>query len=87
MPLVSHHISHKRLKHARIRAIKQEILLKLGMSKEPDVSNVNTTVDEKRHMLRMYKKSVEDLYGKQHELFEDEEFFAKRFYSFEETGE
>ena len=60
--------------------------MKLGLRHEPDVSNVNTTVDERRRMLRMYKKSVEDMYGKQHELFEDDEFFAKRFYSFGDTG-
>ena len=43
-----HHVNHKRLKHDRIRAIKQEILNKLGLTRVPDISKFNTTVGGKK---------------------------------------
>ncbi len=81
-----HHISHKRLKSARIKAIKQEILTKLGLSSEPIVSQFNTTIQEKRRMVKLYKKSIDESQGKLHKLFSDEEFYAKKFHSFTDTG-
>lgn len=82
---VRHH-SHKRLKHARIGAIKNDILNKLGLTHVPDVSSANTTVEEKRRMLKLYRKSVEEMQGEQHVLFEKDEYYAKKFHSFIDKG-
>lgn len=81
-----HPINHKRLKHARIKAIQQEILSKLGLTEVPDVSQFNTTVEEKRRMIKLYKKSLEESQGQYHDLFSEEEFYAKKFNSFKEVG-
>ncbi|XP_074642856.1 growth/differentiation factor 8-like [Tubulanus polymorphus] len=82
-----HHINHKKLKAARIEAIKTEILTKLGISHIPDVSHVNTTIEYKRKMIKMYKESIADSRGSVHDLFEPEQFVAKRYHSYVDTGE
>ncbi|XP_077981455.1 bone morphogenetic protein 4-like [Glandiceps talaboti] len=83
------HIRHTRnnLKHERIRAIQLEILEKLGLKSKPNVSDVNITEIEKRRMLRVYQQSVQDVDTNQvHDLYPDDNFYAKRFYSFIDTG-
>jgi len=70
------------LQQERIDAIKQDILAKLGLSSAPDVSGINITAAEKRHLLRMYRRSLEEVHGKTHVLFDEEQQQAKNFYSF-----
>ncbi len=82
----SHRVNHHRLKRARIGAVKQEILDKLGYSDIPDVSNVTTTVAERRRMMRQYRQSLEMVEGRVHELYEEEEFEAKQFHVFTGRG-
>ena len=84
----NHHVSQKRLKHARINAIKKDMLDKLGMRNAPDVSRFNTTVEESRRMLRLYKKGLEDRQGTAaHKLLEEDlEYYAKTFNSFSYEG-
>jgi hypothetical protein len=79
-------VNHKKLREARIEAIKNDILTKLGFSGVPDVSRINTTILEKRRKIRLYKKSLEETQGKIHELFQEEEYFAKTFHSFTDQG-
>lgn len=73
----------------RIEAIKRDILNRLGMTRIPDVSHINTTVAERRQILRLYKKSFEELHGRIYSslLFDDDQFYANRFHSFTEYGE
>src|SRR6218665_1386450 len=75
-------------KQLRIEAIKQDILNRLGMTRVPDVSRINMTVQERRQILRLYKKSVEELHGKKESslLFDDDQFYANQFHSFTEYG-
>lgn len=75
-------------KQLRIEAIKQDILNRLGMTRVPDVSKVNMTVQERRQILRLYRKSVEELQGKTASslLFDDDQFYANQFQSFTEGG-
>lgn len=81
-----HQASHRRLRNARIKAIKEEILTKLGMTDAPSVRNVSVTVEEQRSKIKLFKKSLEDTYGQIHELFSQEEFLAKQFHSFSQSG-
>lgn len=81
-----HRVSHKRLKHARVNAVKQDMLSKLGYTHAPNVTNVTTPVDEMRRMLRLYKENVAKLEGKVHSLFEDEEYMAKQYHKVTDTG-
>lgn len=75
-------------KQLRIEAIKQDILNRLGMTRVPDVSRVNMTVHERRQILRLYRKSVEELHDKTASplLFDDDQFYANQFQSFTEGG-
>lgn len=75
-------------KQLRIEAIKQDILNRLGMTRVPDVSRINMTVQERRQILRLYRKSVEELHGKKESslLFDDDQFYANQFHSFTEYG-
>ena len=82
-----HQSSHRKLRNARIKAIKEEILTKLGLSDIPSVKNVTLSVEEERKKIKLFKKSLEDTYGQIHELFSQEEFFAKKFHSFSQNGE
>ena len=79
--------THRKLRHARIRAIKEEILTKLGMREIPLVRNVTLSVEEERDKIRLFRKSLEDTYGRVHELFSQEDYLAKTYYSFGESGE
>lgn len=81
------HRRHRSMVHARVSALKHEILDKLGLSKEPQTAQLNATVSEKRAMLKLYKKSIEETEEQSHSIFDDVEVFAKRFYSFTDTGE
>ena len=83
---LSHHVSHKRLKHARLQAIRQEILNKLDLEREPDIKNAHVSVEEQRKMVRLYKKRLLESDQKHHILYSDEEFLAKTFYSFSDSG-
>lgn len=85
-PLVEHHVNHRRLKQARIRAIQQEILSKLGLTHVPDATKFNATVEEVRQMYKLYKKSLRDNEGRVHSLYSEEEFYAKKFHSFTSDG-
>ena len=76
----------ERYREARIRAIQQEILTKLGLSSVPDVTHANITTDEKRRMIKLYKKSLDDGKTRAHRLYNDQDFYAKRFHSFPESG-
>ena len=82
-----HQSSHRKLRNARIKAIKEEILTKLGLSDIPSMKNVTLSVEEERKKIKLFKKSLEDTYGQIHELFSQEEFFAKKFHSFSQNGE
>ena len=82
-----HQSSHRKLRNARIKAIKEEILTKLGMNEIPTVRNTTLSVEEEREKIKLFKKSLEDTYGQVHELFSQEEFFAKKFHSFSQSGE
>ena len=73
---------HRKLRQARISAIKQEILTKLGMSDVPKVRNTSITVQEQREKIQLFKKSLEDTYGQVHDLFPQQDFMAKKFHSF-----
>ena len=81
------HYTHRKLRHARIRAIKEEILTKLGMREIPSVRNVSLSVEEEREKTRLFRKSLADTYGRVHELFSQEDYLAKTFYSFRQSGE
>ena len=78
--------SHRKLRNARIKAIKEEILTKLGLNDIPSVRNVTLSVEEEREKIKLFKRSLEDTYGQIHELFSKEEFFAKKFHSFSQSG-
>ncbi len=78
--------NHRKLRHARINAIKQEILTKLGMSDVPKVRNTSITVQEQREKIQLFKKSLEDTYGQVHDLFPQQDFMAKKFHSFPASG-
>ena len=82
-----HQSSHRKLRNARIKAIKEEILTKLGMNEIPTVRNVTLSLEEEREKIKLFKKSIEDTFGQVHELFSKEEFFAKKFHSFIQSGE
>ncbi|NP_001164699.1 gdf2/myostatin-like protein precursor [Saccoglossus kowalevskii] len=82
---IRHSQSH--LHHERIKAIKIEILQKLGMKKPPNVSLANTTEEEKRKMYRVYKQSVQENNEISRDLYPNGNFYAKRFYSLVDTGE
>ena len=73
----------------RLAAIKQDILNRLGMTVIPDVSKFNTTIQEKRQVLRLYRKSLEELHGKRSSLIstDDDIFYANQFNSYTENGE
>ena len=80
-------LTHRKLRHARIRAIKEEILTKLGMKEIPSVRNVTLSVEEEREKIRLFRKSLEDTNGRVHELFSQEDYLAKTYYSFRQNGE
>ena len=82
-----HQSSHRKLRNARIKAIKEEILTKLGMNEIPTVRNVTLSVEEKREKIKLFRRSLEETYGQVHELFPEEEYFAKKFHSFNLSGE
>ena len=82
-----HQSSHRKLKNARIKAIKEEILTKLGMNEIPTVRNVTLSAGEEREKIKLFRKSLEETYGQIHELFPEEEYFAKKFSSFHQSGE
>ena len=86
-PVSGHQASHRKLHNAQIEAIKKEILTKLGMNKVPSIRNVTLTVEEKREKLKLLEKSKGDTNGKVRELFSKDEFFAKKFHSFSQSGE
>jgi len=72
-----------------IEAIMQSILEKLNMTQIPDMSNVNSTVAERRKVIRLYRRSLEELQAKRQSgtLFIDEEStFANQFHSFTDNG-
>ena len=77
-----HKRSMKRLKHARINALKEDILAKMGYAHVPDISNVNTTSEEKRRALQLYRESIQQSQDNDHILFDDEEFLAKQLHQF-----
>ena len=79
--------THRKLKQGRIRAIKEEILTKLGMREIPSVRNVTLSVEEEREKIRLFRKSLEDTDGRVHELFPQEDYLAKTYYSFGQSGE
>ena len=78
---------HRRLREtARISAIKEEILTKLGMRQIPSVGNVSLSVAEQREKIRLFRKSLEDTQGRVHELFAQEDYLAKTYHSFRQSG-
>ena len=85
-PLLRHHVNQRRLKQARIKAIQQEILNKLGLSHVPDTSKVNTTVEEMRRAYKLYKRSLEESENNVHSLYSDDEFYAKKYHRFSDEG-
>lgn len=78
-------INHKRLKRARIEALKTEILTKLGME-EPSNAKLNMSIEDTRKLIRQYRKSIEESQGQVHTLFDEEDFYAKTFHTFTNTG-
>jgi len=69
-----------------IESIKREILNKLGMSNIPDVRNVNTSVEERREILRKYERSLEECHGHTLPLFYDQLHYADTFDIFTDNG-
>lgn len=74
--------AHRRLTQARIESIKKDILSKLGLSKVPDVSGINVTAAERRKLMKLYTRSLEELHGKTHVIYDDDQLQAKTFHSF-----
>jgi hypothetical protein len=85
-PYSGMNVTFDQLQRLRIDVIKQDILSKLGMTNIPDVSNVHTTVQERREIIRLYKKSVEELQGRTQSVFDEQQFSANQFDSFTDTG-
>ena len=75
---------------ARIEAFKQSVLGRMGLSHEPNVPpRMNMTLEEKRSKLRLYRRSVQELRGQIHDLYEDEDthLLAKQYHNIKASGE
>ncbi|XP_070563737.1 bone morphogenetic protein 2-A-like isoform X2 [Ptychodera flava] len=56
------------------------------MRSKPNVTLANVTEEEKRRMLRVYEQSVQEN-NHVHDLYPEDNFYPKRFYSLIDTGE
>lgn len=74
----------------QLEIVKRSILDSLGMAKVPDVRKVNTSKEEIRHMMKVFKRSIE--FSQEQEAYEEEQeakkfrSAVKFFYSFEPQG-
>ena len=80
-------VTHSSLENLHIEAIKKYILTKLGMTEVPDLSRVNTSTQERRKILRLYKKSIEELGKSNSAIDDDEDLIVPQFNSFTEHGQ
>ena len=74
------------LEQARVDAIKQDLLNKIGMDRVPDVSRFNVSTEEMRKKLRLYRDSLENTRENTHTLFEDDQYMAKDFHEIKFSG-
>ena len=74
------------MKHARLSAIKRDVMDKLDYAEEPIALPSAQSVQEQREMVKLYKKKLMDTSSKHHILYEEDEYFAKSFYSFKDEG-
>lgn len=79
-------ITRSSLEYLHIEAIKKYILTNFGMTEVPDVSKVYTSMEEKRKILRLYKKSVEELGKLNSAIDDDDDLIVPQFNSFTEHG-
>ena len=66
--------------------LRMDILKRLGMSTEPKVNKVNMSVQERRQILRLYKKSIEELKEKTSLLLDEDSYYASQFHSYNDNG-
>lgn len=64
-PLSNHHVSMKRIKNS----IRNQVLNKLKLEKEPEVMVSNVTTPELRRKLQEYQRSLQELRGVHRSLF------------------
>ena len=89
-PFHRHKPNQSALDEVRIEAFKQNILERMGLTHEPQTErHLNTTLDEKRQALRLYRRSVDELKGRIHDLYEDEDknLLAKQYHNIRASGE
>ena len=69
-----HRNGHRRPKQTEIELIKKDLIQKLGFDEVPDISKFNKTitVQEKRRMLKDYRKSLDEMKTDVHKLYEEE---------------
>src|SRR6218665_124925 len=77
------------LQQMMIDAIKQEILITLGLRQVPSAARLNATVQERRQILRLYQKSLAEIPAMRPSTAQtdDEKFRANQFHSFMEQGD
>ena len=84
---ISDTLKHKTLKQSRVDALKQEILTKIGVP--PPSQILNSTVAEKRAMVRLYKESLSNSNNQElisHSLYSEEPPHSRKFYTFKDSG-
>jgi hypothetical protein len=74
---------------ARVEAFRQSVLGRMGLEREPRVAAMNTSLEETRHQLRLYRRSVEEQRGHTHDLYEEEDtrMLAKQYHNVRAAGE
>ena len=90
MPAGDDDIEASELLKDKIETFKMDILSRLGYERPPDVSNVTHSIEEKRKMIKQYRKYMKEkeaLYKKDHDEDDDDpKVLSKTYYSLEYKG-
>lgn len=91
MPASEEDIEASEILKDKIETFKMDILNRLGYERPPDVSNITHNIEEKRRMIRQYRKYMKEkeaLYKKDLSEEDDEEskVLSQTYYSLEYKG-
>lgn len=91
MPASEEDIEASEVLKDKIESFKMDILTRLGYERPPDISNVTHSIEEKRKMIKQYRKYMEEkelLHRK--DLGDDDsdepKVLSKTYYSLDYTG-